>query len=357
MESIWLQRFSFVSVGFLALCLMFYISAMAKIEPSKPNILVLVLFFICQLFCAVTDSGSWFLIIQVMSMLLVLALVGFMLHIGYKARKHNNGALMLVMMGIILLSVSVLLYLLLDDLMVGFMRVDELGFVLFLIALCIAYPLRLMVIQQQLRELGLRISDTTENERTRLARELHDGVNQRLAATRMYAQMFESTHSTKPEISDALLKVMGEMSTIVKGLHSHTLTSIGLTKAIQDDINAQNMLDNTDITLEVDGDVDSINESIALHLYRLFQECISNAKRHGLAEHILVNLQLRKNRVTMIISDDGSGFDVVEGAQRSGAHYGLLNMQERVDLLEGRLSFSERQPTGTVITIEVKNHA
>jgi two-component system, NarL family, sensor histidine kinase DegS len=207
-----------------------------------------------------------------------------------------------------------------------------------------------------------RTSSIREDERRRLARELHDGPAQALAAAlfgldlavtaidRAPGTAREELLSARALVRDALDDVRGLMA----GLRPRLLEERGLVVALQSLVGAPPLWGPA-VTFEargIDG-LDRLPPDIELALFRIAQEAVSNARRHGGASDVRVTLEVRPDVVVLGVLDDGHGF-VPELALRSSRHgEGLPGMRERAVQLGGELSIESAPGFGTRVSVSV----
>lgn len=194
----------------------------------------------------------------------------------------------------------------------------------------------------RLKELTQRVIDTQEEERARLARELHDGVSQNLLgvryvmdlASRKVRNETEDAGRTIEKGVDALNSAIKDIRRLSHDLRPRVLDDLGLTAALT--ALADNFAERTGISTEIE----SINFASTLKpeastaLYRVAQEALNNVERHSGATVLTIKLWSERERARLRISDNGTGF---EGAAERKGGLGLRNMQERVAHFRGLL--------------------
>ncbi len=191
-----------------------------------------------------------------------------------------------------------------------------------------------------------------EQERTRLARVLHDGVLSQLA---ILAQSIAGVQENQA-FSDAYQSSVQRVREIASGLRP-PLLNYGLGAALNglsDEITAQTK---KDVTIEVNH-IQSIGRypaEVELHLYRIVQEACLNAVRHSQAQKVVISGKLSPNNVCLKIEDDGVGFDSHDpldlGWLLANQHFGLVGMHERAELIGAHLSINSTPGKGALIAI------
>ncbi|HZO36031.1 MAG TPA: GAF domain-containing protein [Solirubrobacteraceae bacterium] len=211
---------------------------------------------------------------------------------------------------------------------------------------------------QRVAAQGLRRSiEASERERTRWARELHDETLQELAGLKVLL-----SSAREGDVALAIRSAIEQIEVSITGLR-HLITELrpaalddyGLGAAIEalvQRVRGSSGLDVTaDIALAYEGGLaDARHEpEIESTLYRLVQECLTNAARHADADSVVVTIEEGEQAIRVVVSDNGSGFDV--GTAREG--FGLVGMRERVELVGGVLEISSTPGSGTTISADV----
>jgi signal transduction histidine kinase len=200
-----------------------------------------------------------------------------------------------------------------------------------------------------------KLIDLQEEERSRLARELHDDFNQRLAVLAIDLERTAQTISDSPTAARDRMydlwhraSVIGaDLHSLSHRLHSSTLESLGLVLGVSSlcaEFEEQNGIQ-VDFTHE--NVSRSVSPDIALCLFRIAQEALRNVKRHSEASRAEVRLEEAGQVLSLSISDQGIGFD--PHFPRASAGLGIRSMQERLRLLEGRFEVRSQPGEGTAI--------
>jgi len=215
----------------------------------------------------------------------------------------------------------------------------------------------------QQKILSAKVLEAEEQERKRIAREMHDGIGQMLTALKFNIQSIN--HSDEQMIKVKLQEVNDLVVNLIKGVRIATfnltppeLTDYGIASALGK--MAQELQKLTGKTIqfqkkaEYDIRLDSIVES---NLYRIVQEAVNNALKYAQAENILISLTQTSDMLSIVVDDDGKGFDKVklkkQIAKDSGTGMGMTFMQERVNFIHGRLFVTSQPGKGTRITINL----
>ena len=221
-----------------------------------------------------------------------------------------------------------------------------------------------------------------EDERKRIARELHDQVSQSLTALLYNAEGGLETNE-QPAIQESLQHIctltqstLDNIHKLIYDLRPSMLDQLGLIAAVRWLANTRLKSVGTRVTVvalgeerSLDGEADfqRLSPEMEMALYRVIQEAINNIARHAAAHNVEINLELRENIVTVDVVDNGVGFDLAEISQAASresdwidtsqaenmAGLGILGMQERIELLGGTMDIFTSPGNGTHIHIQV----
>lgn len=212
----------------------------------------------------------------------------------------------------------------------------------------------------QQREVEAELVTITEDQQRSIGQELHDGVGQKVVGISFLAKLLSHALQDKQSelapkaatLATQVNEVISEIRRLARGLLPIELESNGLNAALQ------SFTQNTSSTFDVncqykpDGEVLINDRIVSLHLFRIAQEAVNNAIRHGKASSIDVILNVRKHHFTLSIRDNGVGFDY-ENYQRSSDinGVGLQSMVYRAKLIKANVTFSRPTQTGFVVTV------
>ncbi|MFM9330682.1 sensor histidine kinase [Paenibacillus mesotrionivorans] len=210
--------------------------------------------------------------------------------------------------------------------------------------------------------LGLKIILAQEDERKRIAREIHDGLAQTMANVVLRTEITErmlnrqEIDSVKEELRDLkgqLRSGLEEVRKIIFNLRPMALDDLGLVPTLRKFI--QDYEDKTKIRtkFELYGRECRLPSGMEVAIYRLVQEAFSNVYKHANASYVTLDLTFQAKMVKITVQDNGTGFDVgfVEAKLGKGINFGMIGMQERVELLEGRLDIDSQLGAGTKISM------
>lgn len=210
------------------------------------------------------------------------------------------------------------------------------------------------------QEFGLKIIEAQEEERKKLSREIHDGPAQMLANVMMRSDLIERVQRERgPE--EAIIEIRSlkgmvrnalyEVRRIIYDLRPMALDDLGLIPTLKkylsttEDYNEGVQIEFFNLGQEI-----RLPSRMEVALFRLIQEAVQNALKHAEANRIQVKLSISKDLVSVVIKDDGKGFDM--SVEKEGS-FGLMGMRERVELLEGALSINSAPGAGTLVLIQV----
>ncbi|MCZ4351459.1 cache domain-containing protein [Roseovarius aestuarii] len=212
----------------------------------------------------------------------------------------------------------------------------------------------------KLKQLTQRVFDAQEEERGRVARELHDGISQMLVGVRYALDVARRRlESGDPRAAENLGKganylagAIQEVRRISRDLRPGTLDDLGLSPALKALI--EDFGKRTGITTQFETAVfrNVLDDEAKIALYRVAQEALTNIERHARASHVSLYVRSHKKGATLRIADNGRGFNQSQEELDARPGLGLRNMQERIDQLDGTLRV-QSSPTGTVVEATV----
>lgn len=205
--------------------------------------------------------------------------------------------------------------------------------------------------------LANRLLTAIDEERQRIARNLHDDVGQQLTAIRM---MFEGAiRAAGPAAASQLRSVQQMIEGLDRRLHlvatelRPPALDLGLVTAVEQFVGRWSASIGIPATVHVRGvDDEHLSVDAATHLYRIVQEALNNVAKHADAGQVSVLLDRRGGEVMLVVKDDGRGFDL-EQKRAETSWLGLVGMRERAQLVGGRLSIHTAPTKGTSISVRV----
>ncbi|WP_062514290.1 sensor histidine kinase [Halobacillus sp. KGW1] len=210
------------------------------------------------------------------------------------------------------------------------------------------------------QQFGLQIIEAQEEERRRLSREIHDGPAQMLANVMLRSDLVDRTYRERG-IEEAMAEVKSvrsmvrsalyEVRRIIYDLRPMALDDLGLIPTLKkylttvEDYNEGMVFSFTSF-----GSEERLESKYEVALFRLIQEAVQNAVKHAEAKEVKVKIEIQPYAATIIVKDDGKGFDPSAKKEKS---FGLVGMRERVDMLEGDLHIDSSPGEGTIVTIHL----
>ena len=209
----------------------------------------------------------------------------------------------------------------------------------------------------RLRELAAEVISAADTERERIARELHDSTAQRVAALVLHLgaalndgadERLRERLAPAKQLADDVLE---ELHTIAHVMHPRVLHDLGLPNAL-----VTLARETSTAAASVEADIEAPASRLPIEVesvfYRVAQEAVSNALRHGRPTHVNVALRQTATDTELTVEDDGRGFDTAI-ARRGGRHLGLFTMRERVGLVDGSLEIASVPGEGTRVRARV----
>lgn len=210
--------------------------------------------------------------------------------------------------------------------------------------------------------LGLKIILAQEEERKRIAREIHDGPAQSLANVVLRTEIVErmlgkqEIEMVQHEVLDLKSQVrisLEEIRKTIFNLRPMALDDLGLVPAVRKFIHDFEDKLKLHTSFEVKGKELRLSSAMEAAIYRLVQEAFTNAAKHASPTYVSCSLLFGPEQIRLVIKDNGVGFNMRSLESKAKEHFGLIGMQERVDLLEGEITIESIENEGTEITIVI----
>lgn len=228
--------------------------------------------------------------------------------------------------------------------------------------------------QQEINEQKLRASSLIagqEEERKRLSRELHDGLGQMLTGIKLQVEGLETHLNRSPNfddlsaikrlksLKDLITQTISETRSISNDLMPSVLSDFGIIPALK--MLAETAMVNqpketslqSDIRFETNLPAGHLDKQVEISLYRITQEAVTNAIRHGKPTQITIDLIERENYLHLVVTDNGKGFQTERLNEPYGPSQGIHNMQERTKLLNGRFKIRSALDKGTKLFVSI----
>ncbi|HET7579982.1 MAG TPA: sensor histidine kinase [Bacillales bacterium] len=215
---------------------------------------------------------------------------------------------------------------------------------------------KLQVLNHKLEDYAAKVEELAiTKERNRMAREIHDTVAHGITGLMMQLQAARKVNQRDPDKADALLarseeaarSVLQEMRQSVRALAPENLRSLSGHESLKDLIDAFSRSTEMSIAFEVGGKERNLDAERQVVVYRVLQEALTNAKRHGEATKAWVNLNYRETEMTLTVEDNGKGFEVLEEG------FGLAGMKNRLYDLHGNLLIKGEPSNGCRVEVTI----
>jgi len=212
--------------------------------------------------------------------------------------------------------------------------------------------------------IGIKILEAQENERKRIARDIHDGPAQHMANVVMKVDIcnmviqkdMEEGLKELSDLKESVKVALREVRGIIFDLRPMSLDDLGLSETIQQNVKAITQEHNIDIELKLKHVHMEIEPIIQIAVYRIIQEIFNNIVKHSKAKRAKLKLDFGLKYLILIITDDGVGFNVEDTLKRVktiGASYGLIGILDRVNQLQGEIQINSAEGKGTTYTVKL----
>lgn len=214
--------------------------------------------------------------------------------------------------------------------------------------------------ERALQEVNARLIRAQEEERSRIARELHDGLNQRLALICVDLERCIHNHRGARlqrelgSISTKLQEASSEVHALSHQLHPSKLDHLGLVPTVRSlcrELAGRRGLNIEFISNDAIDDFSTLDKDVALCAYRVIQEALTNVIKHAHASQARVELKRQKQTLSLYVTDSGKGFNVEEAKLKG--RLGLISMEERLRLAKGELIIRSKPMRGTQIEARI----
>lgn len=215
---------------------------------------------------------------------------------------------------------------------------------------------------EQRRKLGAQVILAQEEERKRVARDIHDGPAQALANAVLRVEICDkyidtnelnSVRTELGELKRALRDALRDLRQIIFALRPMSLDDLGLAPALRRYAGEFSNMTGVAVDLQVTGKERRLPTPSETALFRMVQEGLQNIAKHAGVDQARVRLEYGQERVYLLIADDGKGFDMQKVVEQGGNHFGLQGLNERVQVLGGEVKIDSRIGQGTRIRISL----
>jgi signal transduction histidine kinase len=215
------------------------------------------------------------------------------------------------------------------------------------------------VAEAALARVSRKLIEAQEQERVRIARELHDDIGQRLALLTIELEQLRQNspdlraevHSRIDKLHNQTAEIASDVQSMSHDLHSSKLEYLGIVTAMTGFCKELSEQQKVEIEFAHDDIPSKVPEEISLCLFRVLQEALQNAVKHSGVRHFDVKLRYASDMINLTVRDSGRGFDV-EGAMHATG-LGLVSMAERLKLVDGQFSIASKAKGGTTIHARV----
>ena len=213
----------------------------------------------------------------------------------------------------------------------------------------------------ELRDLLSRLITVQEDERRRIARDLHDDIGQKMTALHLKLEALRRSHTADSPLRAGVQDAQAFVQQLDRDLDFFTwelrpaaLYDLGLVQALHDFVTEWSRNYNTTATFEAVGmGADRLRADQEINLYRIAQEALNNVYKHARASCVEVLLQRRDGEIILSVEDDGAGMTSPPTGERG---MGLVNMRERAALMHGTVEFEQREGGGTTVIVRAPSH-
>jgi signal transduction histidine kinase len=216
------------------------------------------------------------------------------------------------------------------------------------------------VSKEELEKLAGRLITAQEEERSRIARELHDDLTQRMAAVAIEAGNLAQSDPSGDwragvrTLREKIAKLADDIHGLSRSLHPAMLDDLGLAACVEAECRASFERGGPPVESSIEGEFEDLPAAVRLTLLRIVQEGLRNIQRHAAAEEVRLRLKRDSDGVLLTMSDDGRGFTRDDPQWRPGL--GLASMEERARFAGGHFEVVSAPGQGTRLTVRIPQH-
>jgi signal transduction histidine kinase len=209
-----------------------------------------------------------------------------------------------------------------------------------------------------IRQYVADITKSQEEERKRIARDLHDDTVQSLIAIGQRIELVKGVADHPVEVRSRLTEVRSMVTSAIasvrqfsRDLRPLALEDLGLAAAMQYLVNQLAQSEGIEVNLEIEGEVVGLASDLEIAIYRILQEALNNVKKHAQATEVNVEIRFTKRQIRLIVHDNGQGFEVPESVTdlASNGSFGVMGLHERAQLFGGEVAVRSQPQQGTLI--------
>lgn len=210
------------------------------------------------------------------------------------------------------------------------------------------------------------ITNSQEEERKRIARELHDDTVQSLIAMGQRIDLIKGTlddpgeaRSRLTELRSMVTGAIASVRQFSRDLRPLALEDLGLIAAMQYLVNQLAQTTGIEVNLKIDGQVDGLSNDMEVAIYRILQETLNNVRKHAGATRVNITARFGQAHIRLVVEDNGQGFEVPEAITDFAnlGSFGMMGLRERAQLFGGDLTVQSRPGKGTTIRIAMARHS
>lgn len=197
--------------------------------------------------------------------------------------------------------------------------------------------------------------DTLENERKRIASDLHDELGPLLSAVKLQINSLDTTDAGDQEVivksSQHIDSIIRKLREISNNLMPNTLVRKGLRRAIEEFLEHSQQASGLQVKFVCEQSLD-LPQQKEIHIYRIIQEILHNTIKHAGASQLIIKLMVENNRLLLMTADNGKGFDYFS-KMKDNPGLGLRNLQSRAEVMGGEVNCHSESGKGTMYTFEI----
>jgi len=211
--------------------------------------------------------------------------------------------------------------------------------------------------------LGIKIIEAQEEERQRVARDIHDGPAQSMANVLVKAELCErlmgiDVDKTKEELKnlkEAVRFTLKDVRKIIYDLRPMSLDDLGLVPTLERYVYNYSQDTNIQVKLNTVGNVNEVDKAIETTFFRIVQEALNNVRKHSKAKNVDISVESTPTRLNLLIADDGIGFDPDDNKKIDPmvGGFGIMSMKERAELLSGKVQVKSSPGRGTKVYLSI----
>lgn len=237
-------------------------------------------------------------------------------------------------------------------------KIERLSFFIAFLALLIGllvtfYQYRKNKTEKDLQQkIAFQLIQAQEDERQRIAKDLHDSVGQNILFLKNQVQT-NGDQIDPAKLIKSIDAALQEIRNISKNLYPNQLEKYGLVAAVEALAEEVTHATGIFVSSDMEGIEEILNKNVKINFYRIIQEFVNNTLKHAEATAIRITAQQTDQTIELIVQDNGKGFDKAEMQRKAHHSFGLLNMEERVKMLKGKFAIESEPGKGTKSTFSI----